>query len=112
MQPLFLYGVPGRAGGAATRIRDLLRMLRYDFDITVVLGHVSHLKNRDVNTFLDKLGIKFCLRKDVPDRVDGVALGICSRNHLWTSNNKTTKEWKGTDSSIVTRAMAEIPQGH
>ncbi|MBM3840631.1 MAG: hypothetical protein FJ398_22250 [Verrucomicrobia bacterium] len=76
MWKLFLYGVPGKSGGAATKIRDLLRMLRGDFDITVVMDH-AFLKEREVTTFLDNLPIKYCSRKDVPEKVEGVALGVC-----------------------------------
>ncbi|MCS1413900.1 MAG: hypothetical protein M2R46_01618 [Verrucomicrobia subdivision 3 bacterium] len=32
---VYLYGTPGMIGGAATKIRHLLRLLRHDADFTV-----------------------------------------------------------------------------
>ena len=74
---LYVFGTPGRLGGAATRLHHLLPMLTEVFHVQVVLPHISHLQDRFVTRFLDGLGIRYFLRKDLPSRVDGVALGIC-----------------------------------
>jgi len=77
MNPLYIYGVPGKLGGAATKIRDLIKILGSDYDITVVLGHVCFKKDPEVIPFLRSLGVKHCFRKDVPKSPGSVAVGIC-----------------------------------
>ena len=75
---LFIYGIPGTVGGAATKIRDIIRLLRSDFEITVVMSDVKYFKSSEVISFLKQYGIKACSRRDVPKELSGcVALGIC-----------------------------------
>jgi hypothetical protein len=94
MRQLFVYNVPGKIGGASTKVRDLLRLVRNDFDITVVLGHVGFLKEREVVVFLNNLGIRYCLRQDLPDKVDAVALGVCELD-FFTSGTAASVKKKG-----------------
>lgn len=77
-QKLFIYGVPGTVGGAATKIRDIIRLLRNDYEITVVMSDLKYFKSPEIVTFLRQYEIKACNRRDVPKDLSGsVALGIC-----------------------------------
>jgi glycosyltransferase involved in cell wall biosynthesis len=130
MNKLLIYGAPGNLGGAATKIRDLLRMLVNDFEITVVLPEKSFLKCPETIGFIEGLKIPYCLRRDVPERVDGVALGICDpdiftsgtaneirrRGMRFVWSNEMMWEFKGeaeaVRSGVVDRALflSEIQQ--
>ena len=74
---VYLYGTPGHLGGAATKIRHLLRLLHKEVDFTVILTHPSWRRNKQVMGFLKELNIPHCMVKDLPRRVSGVVLAIC-----------------------------------
>ena len=78
MEPnLFLFGVPGKVGGAATKIRHLIILLRDHYRITVVLPHIGFTKDREITSFLRLYDVPYCLQKDLPAHVEGIALAIC-----------------------------------
>ena len=77
---LYLCGVPGKVGGAATKIRHLIYLLRDSLNITVVLNDLCWTKNRQITGFLDRLGVGYCVYKDLPRVATGVALVICEPN--------------------------------
>ncbi len=60
---VYLYGTPGYLGGAATKIRHLLRLLHKEMDFTVILTHPSWRKNKQVMGFLKKLNIPHCMNQ-------------------------------------------------
>ena len=74
---VYLYGTPGHLGGAATKIRHLLRLLHKEVDFTVILTHPCWRRNKQVMSFLKELNIPHCMVKDLPRRVSGVVLAIC-----------------------------------
>ena len=71
---MYLYGTPGHLGGAATKIRHLLRLLHKEVDFTVILTHPCWRRNKQVIGFLRELNIPHCKVKDLPRRVSGVFL--------------------------------------
>ncbi len=73
-------GVPGRLGGASTKMAHLLRLLYRDFDITVVAPFGALVKDKEVRQFVEPLGLRCTLLKDLPQRLEGVALAICQRD--------------------------------
>lgn len=78
MRPaLYLFGIPGGVGGAATKVAHLLKLLRNDFAITVVVPDPRLLKDREVIRCTAPHEIRVCLRKHLADRLEGVALAIC-----------------------------------
>lgn len=51
---LFLVGVPGKLGGAATKITHLIGLLRRDFNISVVLPDPSFRHDKEVRAVLGR----------------------------------------------------------
>jgi len=92
VEKLYFYGVPGKVGGAATKIRDLVRMLRHDFAITMVFGNISFTKDRDITNFLAELNVPYCLRKDVPPKAEGIALAMCELDFFTSGTAASIKE--------------------
>ena len=74
---LFIFGAPAKVGGAATKIRHLLYLLKHDFEITLVLNDPAWKREKEVTAFLKRLGIPWCLYRDLPRKTEGVALVIC-----------------------------------
>lgn len=95
---LFLFGVPGKIGGASTKIAHLIKLLHTDFDITVVLPHIGFLKDKEVNRLTEPYGIQCLLLKDLPKKLESVALAICELNFF---ANGTAREAKGRGLKIV-----------
>lgn len=77
MKDLFIFGVPGKIGGAATKIRHLIILLKSTYRLTVVFEEIACTKDKEVVAFLRSLQVPFCLRKDLPEKLQGVALVIC-----------------------------------
>ncbi len=76
-EKLFIVGVPGTIGGASTKIRHLLVLLRDVYDITVVMLDQTWLKNKDIQRFCQKQGASVSLLKHLPSRCSGTALVVC-----------------------------------
>ena len=74
---LYVVGVPGLVGGAATKIAHLLRLLGRDFAITVVVPGIASLRDKQVRPILDRAAVPCALLKDLPKQLEGVALGMC-----------------------------------
>ena len=77
MKSLYIYGPPGSIGGAATKIKDMLLLLRDDFNIYMVLPHKRSIKDKDIDAAVKESGVRVVIEKDLPKRVDGIALVIC-----------------------------------
>ncbi len=88
---LFVFGVPGKIGGAATKIRHLIYLLKEVLDITVILNHLSWLKNQEVTQFLKRQGVRCCLVKDLPAQLTGTALVICEVDFFATGGAREVK---------------------
>jgi glycosyltransferase involved in cell wall biosynthesis len=92
MKPnLYLFGVPGKVGGAATKIRHLILLLRHDFKITVVSSNIAAAKDKDIRTFLQTIAVPFCLHKDLPEKTEGIALAICEVDFFTTKRAEDVK---------------------
>ena len=89
---LYLFGVPGKVGGAATKIRHLIYLLKDVFEITVILNHVSWLRNSEVTHFLKRMGVSYTLLKDLPPRCSGTALIICELDYFVSGSAKEVKK--------------------
>lgn len=75
--PVYLYGVPGRIGGAATKIRHLLSLLHQNLEMIVVLPKASWRKDKHLIRFLKELAIPHRLVCELPRHASGVVLAIC-----------------------------------
>jgi hypothetical protein len=74
---LYILGVPGKVGGAATKIAHLIRLLHGEFRITVVPSGIGFRKDKEVKRLLEPYGIPCLLLKDLPKRLEGVGLAVC-----------------------------------
>ena len=90
--PLYLCGIPGRVGGAATKMTHLIRLLHRDFRITVVAPELWACKDKRVRQILAPYGIPCVLLKELPKKLDGVALGICDGDFFISGRARGLKE--------------------
>ncbi len=74
---LYLIGEPGRIGGASTKLSHLIRLLKDDFDITLVFPDKACLKNSELASRNDINSVARCLVSQLPSKMEGVALGVC-----------------------------------
>ena len=81
---LYICGVPGKIGGASTKIAHLIKLLHRDFAITVVLPQIGFCKDREVRQLTEPHGVRCVLVKDLPKQLEGVALALCEL-HFFTS---------------------------
>ena len=91
MTGLYLFGIPGKMGGAATKIRHLIYLLKPSFEITVVLNGPRWLKDSEVRSFLRGQGVRYSLLKDLPKQLEGVALVICEVDFFSTKQHEEVK---------------------
>jgi glycosyltransferase involved in cell wall biosynthesis len=90
--PLYVFGVPGNVGGASTKIAHLIRLLRDEFRVTVILPEIDWCKNKEVKRIVEGTGIHSVLLKNLPKKLDGVALGICDSNFFTCGRARALKE--------------------
>src|SRR5207249_3880543 len=76
-QPIYIFGVPGKVGGASTKLAHLIRLLHRVCRITVVLPHVAAAQDKDVKNLTAPYVVSCVLLKDLPRKLDGVALAVC-----------------------------------
>lgn len=89
---LYLVGVPGRVGGASTKLAHLIRLLHRHFEITLLCPNIGVSKDAGVREILKPFGIRCCLLKDLPAKVDGVALAICNRDFFSSTRARDIKQ--------------------
>ena len=90
--PLYLFGVPGKVGGAATKITHLIRLLHRDFQITVVPPSHQSAKDREVRSLMEPFQVRAVPLKELPKQLDGVGLAICERDFFATGRARELKE--------------------
>ena len=73
---LYIFGWPSFLGGADTKLAHLLILLHEHCDITVIPNENRHLHDRVWTRFLDRLGVKYTLLKDLPDKIEGAGLSM------------------------------------
>ncbi len=74
---LAVFGAPSSVGGAATKIRDLIRLLRFDFDIGVYVAGNGFSKNQDVVRSVEYEGVELRHRSQFDKHPADVALAVC-----------------------------------
>lgn len=93
MKPkVFLFGPPGKLGGAATKIWDLLWLLRDDVDFCLVLRNRKLQKDREIKEAVRETGIRVAFENELPSRMEGVALVICELDIFSTGRAQRIKE--------------------
>ncbi len=65
-------------GGADTRLKELLILLKNDYDITCIPNDDFRLKETHNTNFLDYHGIKYCSFSDLPKKLEGLAYANCN----------------------------------
>jgi glycosyltransferase involved in cell wall biosynthesis len=65
-------------GGADTRLKELLILLKDDFNITCVPNDEFRLKEKHNTDFLDAIGVKYCMPSDLPSKMEGFAYANCN----------------------------------
>jgi len=98
---LYIFGVPGPIGGAATKIAHLIRLLHRDFLITVVLPSAGFLKEKDFKKQVEPFGIRGLLLKDLPKRLEGRAGHM--RKGFFQFRRGPRSEGTGTETGLVER---------
>jgi glycosyltransferase involved in cell wall biosynthesis len=74
---VFLMGVPGRLGGASTKLLHLIRLLHDDFDLTFLAPEMWVLKDKEVRHVLEPFALPCHLLKTLPKRIEGVCFAMC-----------------------------------
>ena len=67
-------------------------MLKPHFGINCVLGDERFLKDRETPRFLNSIGVQSILRRELPKKIDGIALGICELDFFSTCTARRIKE--------------------
>lgn len=65
-------------GGADTRLKELLILIKDDFNITLIPNDENRLKEKNNTDFLDKIGAKYCAQSNLPKKLDGYAYANCN----------------------------------
>jgi hypothetical protein len=81
---VYIFGWPSFLGGADTKLAHLLPLLHRDLAFTVVPNDPAHLADEHWTRFLADLGIRCCLREQLPSKLDGWALSLS--NHRFFSD--------------------------
>jgi glycosyltransferase involved in cell wall biosynthesis len=81
-------------GGADTRLKELIVLLKNDFSITCIPNDDFRLKEKENTDFLDSHGIKYSMMSDLPAKLEGFAYANCnfrlfSENHRIDFINKS-----------------------
>lgn len=75
---LFVFQWISDLGGADTRLKELLILLKDDFDITCIPNDEFRLREKHNTDFLDSHGIKYCMPEKLPKKMSGFAYANCN----------------------------------
>jgi glycosyltransferase involved in cell wall biosynthesis len=75
---VYVFGWPSFLGGADTKLAHLVVLLHRDFDLTLIPNDAFRLREKVWTRYLDRYGVRYCLRRDLPRRLQGVALALCN----------------------------------
>ena len=78
MTNLYVFQWISDLGGADTRLKELLILLKNNFNITCVPNDNFRLKEKSNTDFLDYHGIKYCSREELPKQLDGFCYANCN----------------------------------
>jgi hypothetical protein len=76
--PLYFFGWPGFVGGADTKMAHLLELIHRHYQITLVANDSFRLKEKVWTKYLDRLGIRYCVMKHLPRKIEGLGVGLCN----------------------------------
>jgi glycosyltransferase involved in cell wall biosynthesis len=79
---LYFFGWPSIVGGASTKFAHVLSLLAPHFDITVVPPRPAMLRDRIWSGFIESLGCRCRLWRQLPARLDGWAVAMCYAEFL------------------------------
>lgn len=91
---LYVFQWISDLGGADTRLKELLILLKDQFNITCIPNDEFRLKEKHNTDFLDSLGVKYCMPGSLPERMEGFAYANCNfrlfseRNRIDFINSK------------------------
>lgn len=75
---LYVFQWISDLGGADTRLKELLVLLKDDYRITCIPNDEFRLKEKHNTDFLDSIGVKYCTPHDLPKKVEGYAYANCN----------------------------------
>lgn len=75
---LYVFQWISDLGGADTRLKELLILLKDEFDITCIPNDEFRLGERHNTDFLDRHGIKYCMPESLPKKMEGFAYANCN----------------------------------
>lgn len=75
---LYVFQWISDLGGADTRLKELLILLKDEFDITCIPNDEFRLKEKHNTDFLDFHGIKYCMPSSLPAKMEGFAYANCN----------------------------------
>jgi glycosyltransferase involved in cell wall biosynthesis len=75
---LYVFQWISDLGGADTRLKELLVLLKDEFNITCIPNDDFRLKEKHNTDFLDSLGIKYCMPESLPEKIEGFAYANCN----------------------------------
>ncbi len=75
---LYVFQWISDLGGADTRLKELLILLKDDFNITCIPNDEFRLSEKHNTDFLDSLGVKYCMPKVLPKNPKGFAYANCN----------------------------------
>jgi glycosyltransferase involved in cell wall biosynthesis len=75
---LYVFQWISDLGGADTRLKELLILLKDEYNITCIPNDEFRLGEKHNTDFLDYHGIKYCMPKDLPKDMEGLAYANCN----------------------------------
>jgi glycosyltransferase involved in cell wall biosynthesis len=79
MKPnLYVFQWISDLGGADTRLKELLVLLKDDFNLTCIPNDEFRLKEKHNTDFLDSLGAKYCMPSQLSGKLEGYAYANCN----------------------------------
>jgi hypothetical protein len=78
MNNIYIFQWISDLGGADTRLKELLILLKNNFSITCIPNDDFRLKEKRNTEFLDLHGIKYCSLEDLPKNLEGYAYANCN----------------------------------
>ena len=67
---LYVFQWISDLGGADTRLKELLILLKDEYNITCIPNDEFRLGEKHNTDFLDHYGIKYCMPKDLPENME------------------------------------------
>lgn len=75
---LYVFQWISDLGGADTRLKELIILLKNDFNITCIPNDAFRLKEKHNTDFLDYHGAKYCMPSDLDKNIEGFAYANCN----------------------------------